>query len=817
MMQSTDSAPASPSTPPTASSLLLPPSTDPNRPSVPPPRPPPGPPPSLAPPTPPLLPQCLRPPIGLSLLIFAASLAVRAALLAGLGKTYMLLCGAPQDWSSALAFTLLATPLPPLRPLLTTLALAHILLDFGLQLTGGARLHAATWLFIGRQATSLSSWRTLMKNGAMVPPAAWAALGALLPAAAAARHEPRWRPSLSPRAWLAGLAGSALALWSDPPCCRGEACAAEAEVAQQPNALRLLALAAPFLRAAGGGGGGAERSPAPSDELAVPLLGRPAARTDGGRPRARAAAASRNVVLLTLESVGALHLGLYNAEQKVDTMPFLSWLHRYGKVSLVERMYATEPNTLHSFYASHCGVRPYLGVRRAEWEHQRYHNSCLPALLRKHRVHSALFSTSQLSLQPELGFDSVWSSMLRAPKERKMYNFLGHDDFVGLPAIERFIRTMGERRFMLSALTMNTHSPFQPGHDKRWGCPLDRNISRWAANREGKRVSAGQRAPLAEDLSRRPSQQSAFSMSRCYVRGLRCADMYIERLFRILDKAGRLHDTTLLITADHGEGFMQVHREDVGHGGAIYNTQSQIPFVLIGPAAVGLPKRLGGVWSDTSIMHTALDVLGLPPHPLIDEHAAEEAKVARGSDDLSGPLRKYSELMVTPSDLLGLSVLSHWQRPPARTFTSCAFEDACMGLCETYTKWVLRMDSGQLHAYFHDDHFETQNIALRYRQSHKAAVRKSLKAWKAAVDSLHNFVKVERVSECPYHAPYRMRGTFTYFTHCCSHAPTTRRDLFRRHYDKCENATIAECPSLDVAQSGPSENKMAPTELADGA
>lgn len=192
------------------------------------------------------------------------------------------------------------------------------------------------------------------------------------------------------------------------------------------------------------------------------------------------------------------------------------------------------------------------------------------------------------------------------------------------------------------------------------------------------------------------------------------------------------------------------------HTRALILLQSQIPFVLIGPAAVGLPKRLGGVWSDTSIMHTALDVLGLPPHPLIDE----EAKVARGSDDLSGPLRKYSELMVTPSDLLGLSVLSHWQRPPARTFTSCAFEDACMGLCETYTKWVLRMDSGQLHAYFHDDHFETQNIALRYRQSHKAAVRKSLKAWKAAVDSLHNFVKVRHFcARALFALPYL--GSFT--------------------------------------------------------
>ena len=140
-------------------------------------------------------------------------------------------------------------------------------------------------------------------------------------------------------------------------------------------------------------------------------------------------------------------------------------------------MYASEPNTLHAFYASHCGLRPYLGVRRAEYEVARYHNACLPTLLRRGGIHSALYSTSRLSFQRDLGFDSVWSSMLTdEASSRPTYNFLGHDDFSGLHAIETFVRTVGaQQRFFLSLLTLNTHSPYTPsdhpaGTKLLWGC-----------------------------------------------------------------------------------------------------------------------------------------------------------------------------------------------------------------------------------------------------------------------------------------------------------------------------------------------------------
>ena len=41
----------------------------------------------------------------------------------------------------------------------------------------------------------------------------------------------------------------------------------------------------------------------------------------------------------------------------------------------------------------------------------------------------------------------------------------------------------------------------------------------------------------------------------------------------ILERAGRLHDTSLVIVGDHGEGFELAHEQDRVHGGTVYDTQ----------------------------------------------------------------------------------------------------------------------------------------------------------------------------------------------------------------------------------------------------
>jgi hypothetical protein len=143
----------------------------------------------------------------------------------------------------------------------------------------------------------------------------------------------------------------------------------------------------------------------------------------------------------------------------------------------------------------------------------------------------------------------------------------------------------------------------------------------------------------------------------------------------ILKRAGRLHDTSLVIVGDHGEGFELAHEQDRVHGGTVYETQVRLPFVAFGPMAHGMPKRVPGVWSDTAIGPTLLEALGL-------RH--RDCRGGAGPGSLGGAASQLLRASVPgPLDMLGCSVLS--SPPPRHAMVSCAFDSMCVGL-------VMQMD-----------------------------------------------------------------------------------------------------------------------------
>ena len=78
-------------------------------------------------------------------------------------------------------------------------------------------------------------------------------------------------------------------------------------------------------------------------------------------------------------------------------------------------------------------------------------------------------------------------------------------------------------------------------------------------------------------MARKPynsTRQAA--MLRAYRREIRCADEYIKQVHGILQRAGRLHDTSLVVVGDHGEGFELAHKHDRVHGGTVYETQVRL-------------------------------------------------------------------------------------------------------------------------------------------------------------------------------------------------------------------------------------------------
>ena len=271
------------------------------------------------------------PPAGLGLLVLVASVAVRAAALERVDAAYMLWCGLLQDWKASVGWSLAlwALPLALLREAATAAALVHLVIDFGLQATAGIRMHSDAWALVVDHLISVSKWQTLLKNGAMVPAAAWVGLLCLIPLGVCLRLERFWRPRVTLRGGLAVATATALALAADPPCCR-DGCSAELELAQTPNGLAVLLDDA--WAAIGPHAASAAAAP-PRDSGAASLNSTLSTQRTAHRRRRRRGGGgggntSRNVVLITLESVGAVHAGLVGPGLRRTTMPFLHSLTR---------------------------------------------------------------------------------------------------------------------------------------------------------------------------------------------------------------------------------------------------------------------------------------------------------------------------------------------------------------------------------------------------------------------------------------------------------------------------------------------------------
>ena len=75
------------------------------------------------------------------LTVFVVSLLLRAARLWRHGQLMLVICGVSHDWRAASAFVLLSWASPACREVLTLLTLLHVIVDSGMQMAGGVRMH----------------------------------------------------------------------------------------------------------------------------------------------------------------------------------------------------------------------------------------------------------------------------------------------------------------------------------------------------------------------------------------------------------------------------------------------------------------------------------------------------------------------------------------------------------------------------------------------------------------------------------------------------------------------------------------------------
>jgi arylsulfatase len=158
-------------------------------------------------------------------------------------------------------------------------------------------------------------------------------------------------------------------------------------------------------------------------------------------------------------------------------------------------------------------------------------------------------------------------------------------------------------------------------------------------------------------------------------------DRELATLFAGLETRGVLAKAVVVITADHGEEFLEHAR--LGHGGVLYQQAVHIPLAIIGPGVVP-GQQLDDVASHVDLAPTVLSLAGLPAESTFEGRSLAE------------PLRTRWWLTA----LRGLFSGDGDAPPPAAILTQPhenmwgGFELHQQGLIEGDDKLVVRRDGG---------------------------------------------------------------------------------------------------------------------------
>jgi arylsulfatase A-like enzyme len=298
----------------------------------------------------------------------------------------------------------------------------------------------------------------------------------------------------------------------------------------------------------------------------------------------------RGYVLISIDTLRADHVGAYGYPE--PTTPFLDRLAARGVV--FERATTPIPATLPAHLSMFTGLYP--------GEHDAYPPSgvlspeipTLPELFR-----AAGFRTAGHS---EGGFVAGGFGFARG------FEVWTDTEYAADTDVERtfgrgaeFLRSLAPgERFFLFLHTYAVHDPYAP--------PADAAREFWPGE-----APAGAFAPTGENLAafnrgHGAADAAALDWYRAlYDASIRTVDGALERLWGELERLGLADETLLVVTADHGEEFLEHGR--LAHT-QVYRESLEIPLIVVTPGDAR-PRRVRSLVQLPDLLPTFVDLAGL--------------------------------------------------------------------------------------------------------------------------------------------------------------------------------------------------------------
>ena len=301
---------------------------------------------------------------------------------------------------------------------------------------------------------------------------------------------------------------------------------------------------------------------------------------------------TRGVVLITLGNVGANHLGVYGSTR--PTSPFFDRLAERGV--LFERAITQSPSTLISNVSLLSGLYPAQHGVRSPSHAPSPRIETLPERFSSYGYRTGGFTEGGLAGR-HWGFHRGFDEFADPPA--------AGDDAVettfgrGLD----FLRSLAPGdRFFLYLHTASAAAPYEPPP------PFDQ---------QGPASDVSPADLRAIDRGFLSPPAVADHLVASYEAGITYLDGVLESFFAELDRLGLAAETTVIVTSDHGEEFLQHGR--LGHF-QVYPEVVHVPLVVLHPDLPG-GRRVGDLVQLMDVAPTLYELADLPPAGRIGGHS----------------------------------------------------------------------------------------------------------------------------------------------------------------------------------------------------
>jgi arylsulfatase A-like enzyme len=272
---------------------------------------------------------------------------------------------------------------------------------------------------------------------------------------------------------------------------------------------------------------------------------------------------TRGFILVSLDTLGADHLGAYGYDR--ETSPFFDSLATRGV--LFENVFVQWPSTLVSHVSMFTGLEPREHGVFAPSSVLSLDIETLPERFRRHGFRTAGHTEGGYVCEDlgfDRGFDEFKARHVQADTDIELTLRRGLD----------FLRGLGEdERFFLFLHTYAVHDPYEPPEHYHSLFEQRSDVDEHPDSDGGflRDVNMGRHTISPKTLAHYRAMYDAT---------IRYLDDMLEDFFAELENLGLLEDTTIVLTSDHGEEFMEHGK--LAHS-QVYAETLRVPLVILHP------------------------------------------------------------------------------------------------------------------------------------------------------------------------------------------------------------------------------------------